>query len=174
MEKTPSRLNYAQGIAEKRSPTYKDLGKLIKPLPLETPVVLELKPGSQIQVTLLDANHCVGAVMFLVEGDGKSVLYTGDIRSEPWWVNAVARNPCIIEYSSGLKHLDCLYLDTSNLEDYHLQTKAKGLQELLEKVAQYPDNTVFHFQAWTYGYCAPISPFHLIPSAGRLTTSSQI
>lgn len=123
----------------------------MKPLPLETPVVLELKPGHQIQVTLLDANHCVGAVMFLVEGDGKAILYTGDIRSEPWWVNAIARNPCMIEYSSGLKYLDCIYLDTSVLDDYPLQTKAEGLRELLAKVAQYPNDTIFHVQAWTYG-----------------------
>ncbi|RYP93099.1 hypothetical protein DL770_000756 [Monosporascus sp. CRB-9-2] len=152
LEKIPSRLNYAQGITEKRNPTYKELEKLVKPLPLETPVVLKLKPGLRIQVTLLDANHCVGAVMFLVEGDGKAVLYTGDIRSEPWWVNAIARNPCILEYSSGFRSLDCIYLDTSVLDDYHIQTKAEGLQELLEKVAQYPDDTIFHFQAWTYGY----------------------
>ncbi|RYO92940.1 hypothetical protein DL763_004524 [Monosporascus cannonballus] len=152
LEKIPSRLNYAQGITEKRNPTYKELEKIVKPLPLETPVVLELKPGLNIQVTLLDANHCVGAVMFLVEGDGKAVLYTGDIRSESWWVNTIARNPCTVEYSSGLRSLDCIYLDTSVLDDYHIQTKAEGLRELLEKVAQYPDDTIFHFQAWTYGY----------------------
>lgn len=35
-----------------------------KPLPLDTPVMLELEPGNQIQVTLFDANHCPGAVMF--------------------------------------------------------------------------------------------------------------
>ena len=151
LEKTPSRLNYAQGITERRSPTYKELAKIVKALPLETSVIIELKPGLRIQVTLLDANHCVGAVMFLVEGDGKAILYTGDIRSEPWWVNTIARNPSIIEYASGLKRLDCIYLDTSMLDDYHLQSKAKGVQELLEKVAQYPDNTTFHFQAWTYG-----------------------
>ncbi|RYP11225.1 hypothetical protein DL764_000181 [Monosporascus ibericus] len=150
--KLPSRLNYARGITEKHNPTYKELEKIVKPLPLETPVVLKLKPGFQIQVTLLDANHCVGAVMFLVEGDGKAVLYTGDIRSEPWWVNAISRNPCILEYSSGLRSLDCIYLDTSVLDDFHIQTKAEGLRELLEKVAQYPDDTIFHFQARTYGY----------------------
>lgn len=35
-----------------------------KPLPLETPTVLELEPGNQLQVTLFDANHCPGSVMF--------------------------------------------------------------------------------------------------------------
>ncbi len=132
----------------------------MKPLPLETPVVVELKPGSNIQVTLLDANHCVGAVMFLIEGDGKAILYTGDIRSEPWWVNAIARNPCILEYSSGLKRLDCIYLDTSIVDDYHLQTKDEGLCELLIKVTQYPDDTIFHVQAWTYGL-SETNPFRI-------------
>jgi len=35
-----------------------------KPLPLETPTMIELEPGENIQVTLFDANHCPGAVMF--------------------------------------------------------------------------------------------------------------
>jgi DNA cross-link repair 1C protein len=38
------------------------------------------------------------------------------------------------------------------LSDYALQTRAEGLKELLGKVAQYPDDSVFYMQAWTYGY----------------------
>lgn len=132
--------------------TYRRLDKVLKPIPLDTPTEIELEPSKIIQVTLLDANHCSGSVMFLIEGDGKAVLYTGDIRSEPWWVNYVARNPSLIEYSMGLRTLDRIYLDTSMLDDFPLQTKAEGLHELLEKVARYPKDTVFHMQAWTYGY----------------------
>ncbi|KAI2464736.1 Metallo-hydrolase/oxidoreductase [Annulohypoxylon bovei var. microspora] len=153
LEKYPCRLNYAKGIFEDpRMQTYKHLAKVLKPIPLDTPTEVELEPGKSIQVTLLDANHCAGAVMFLIEGNAKAILYTGDIRSEPWWVNSIARNPSIIEYSSRLKTLDRIYLDTSMLDNFPLQTKAEGLSELLEKIARYPKDTVFCMQAWTYGY----------------------
>lgn len=88
----------------------------------------------------------------MIEGNDKAILYTGDIRSEPWWVNSLARNPSIVQYASGLKTLDRIYLDTSMLNDDILQTKAEGLAELLEKVSKYPDDTMFCLQAWTYGY----------------------
>uniref|UniRef100_A0A0L0N3R6 Protein artemis n=1 Tax=Tolypocladium ophioglossoides (strain CBS 100239) TaxID=1163406 RepID=A0A0L0N3R6_TOLOC len=152
LERYPCRINYAQGILEARQQTYKHLGKVLKPLPLETPTIIELQPGHHIQVTLFDANHCPGAVMFLIEGDGKAVLYTGDIRSEPWFVTTLARNPILIEYTCGLKTLDKIYLDTSFISNVPFQTKADGIAELLRKVSKYPNDTVFHIQAWTYGY----------------------
>lgn len=83
LERYPCRINYANGVLEARVQRYRHLKKLLvggtrlaagrvyadihivqKPLPLETPTVLELEPGNQIQVTLFDANHCPGAVMF--------------------------------------------------------------------------------------------------------------
>lgn len=88
----------------------------------------------------------------MIENDNKAVLYTGDIRSEPWFVNALTRNPFLIEYCSGLKKLDCIYLDTSNTNPVEFPTKADGLKELLQKVSKYPPDTVFHFTAWTFGY----------------------
>lgn len=90
--------------------------------------------------------------IIVIESDNKAILYTGDIRSEPWFVNAISRNPNLVEYTSGLKTLDKIYLDTSFTEDVPFQTKAQGIAELLRKVAKYPSDTVFHFQAWTYGY----------------------
>lgn len=152
LERYPCRINFAKGILESRTQTFKNLKSILKPIPLDTPTKLELAPNHFIQVTLLDANHCPGAVMFLIEGDGKAVLYTGDIRSEPWFVNALARNPSVLEYAAGIKTLDKIYLDTSFIENVPFQTKAEGISELLRKVAQYPKETIFHFQAWTYGY----------------------
>jgi hypothetical protein len=58
----------------------------------------------------------------------------------------------LIEYTSGLKKLDCIYLDTSNTEPRIFPPKADGLKELLGKVSKYPPDTVFHFTSWTYGY----------------------
>ncbi|KAI0420867.1 artemis protein [Xylaria grammica] len=153
LEKSSVRLNYAKGILEDpRRQTYKHLEKRLKPIPLDTPTTIQLSPGCTIQVTLLDANHCVGAVMFLFEGSGKAVLYTGDIRCEPRFVTAITQNPNMIEYSLGSRTLDRIYLDTSVLDDFPLPTKAEGLSELLEKLRKYPQDTIFHFQSWTYGY----------------------
>ncbi|KAF3761732.1 hypothetical protein M406DRAFT_49934 [Cryphonectria parasitica EP155] len=152
LQRYSSRINFHQGRLEKEEITYKHQKRRLKSLPLDTPTEIELEPGNIICVTLFDANHCPGAVMFLFEGNGKAVVYTGDIRSEPWHVNAIGRSPCMVEYSSGLKSLDRVYLDTSFTEDLVFQTKAEGLRELIEKVAQYPKTTKFYFSAWTYGY----------------------
>lgn len=130
--------------------------KLAKPLPLDTPTMIELAPGNSIRVTLIDANHCVGAVMFLIEGDGKAILYTGDIRAETWWVNSIVQNPVLAPYALGIHRLDCVYLDTTfatKRAPYRdFPSKADGIKELLEKVISYPDDTVFYFHSWTFGY----------------------
>ena len=150
-------MNFSKGILECRKQTYKPLKNLLKPLPLDTPTQIELSPRNNIQVTLLDANHCIGAVMFLIEGQGRAVLYTGDVRSEPWWINALMRSPFVLPFAAaGPKTLDNIYLDTTfaSKEDVHCEfpTKADGLAELLDKLSDYPPDTIFYFHAWTFGY----------------------
>jgi DNA cross-link repair 1C protein len=156
VEKYPHRVNFSKGIIESRRQHYKHLKSLLKPIPLHTPTEIELGPLKRIRVTLFDANHCPGAVMFLIEGDEKAILYTGDVRSEPWFVNALIRQPVLIPYTFGKTRLDKIYLDTTFSVNERLYTtfpsKAEGLRELLEAVAAWPDDTVFHFKAWTLGY----------------------
>jgi hypothetical protein len=150
-------MNFARGILESRNVTYyKSVRRLAKPLPLDTPTIIELSPENKIRVTLLDANHCVGAVMFLIEGEGKAILYTGDIRAETWWVNSIIQNPVLLPYTCGTRRLDCVYLDTTfatKSEPYReFPSKADGIRELLERVAKYPEGTIFYFHSWTFGY----------------------
>ncbi|KAF2680975.1 hypothetical protein K458DRAFT_344171 [Lentithecium fluviatile CBS 122367] len=157
LEKYHYRVNFARGILESRNVTYdRSMRKLAKPLPLDTPTTLELTPGNKICVTLIDANHCVGAVMFLIEGDGKAVLYTGDIRAEKWWVNSLVQNPVLFPYTHGFRRLDCMYLDTTfatkSMPYRDFPSKADGIKELLDKVQVYPNDTVFYFHSWTFGY----------------------
>lgn len=155
-EKYPHRINFAKGILESRKQHYRHLKTVLRALPLQASTEIELSPKEKIQVTLFDANHCPGAVMFLVEGDGKAVLYTGDVRAEPWWVNSVVQNPVLLPYAYGLKVLDCIYLDTTfaTHEDRYksFPTKAEGLKELMTKTAACPNDSIFYFRAWTLGY----------------------
>ncbi|KAI9040421.1 putative DNA repair protein [Aspergillus affinis] len=127
-----------------------------RPIPLNTPTEIELTPRQSIRVTLFDANHCSGAVMFLIEGNGKAILYTGDIRAETWWVNSLIRHPILIPYTLGNRRLDKIYLDNTFARASHISnvfpSKAEGISELLRKVAPYSDDTTFYFRAWTFGY----------------------
>ena len=156
LEKYPHRMNFAKGILESRKQHYRHLRRVLKPIPMNTPTTIELSPRQQIRVTLFDANHCVGAVIFLIEDEKKAVLYTGDIRSEPWWVESFIRSPYIVRYAKGLKTLDTIYLDTTFASKDEscssFPTKANGIAELLEKVLEYSSHTSFHLHAWTFGY----------------------
>jgi hypothetical protein len=156
MEKYPHRINFSKGILEARKQHYRHLKNILKALPMQTVTEIELGPKSSIRATLFDANHCPGAVMFLIEGDGKAIVYTGDVRAEPWFVNSIVQNPILLPYTCGLKTLDCLYLDTTfatHDEPYRdFPTKAQGLKELLEKINSCPSESIFYFRAWTLGY----------------------
>lgn len=156
LEKYPHRINFARGVLESRKQHYRHLKSVLKAIPLNSPTEIELSPLEKIRVTLFDANHCPGAVMFLIEADRKAILYTGDIRAEPWWVESLVRNPVLLPYSTGLRRLDRMYLDTTfAVKDDLYQTfpsKAEGIYELLEKAGQYPPETLFYLNAWTTGY----------------------
>jgi DNA cross-link repair 1C protein len=156
VEKYPHRMNFMRGVLESRMLHYRHLKFILKAIPLDCPTEIELGPLNKIRVTLFDANHCPGAVMFLIEAEGKAVLYTGDIRAEPWWINSLARSPIMLPYTTGLRRLDRMYLDTTfAVKDDLFQifpSKAEGIQELLEKASRYPLDTVFYLSAWTAGY----------------------
>ncbi|TFK50772.1 hypothetical protein OE88DRAFT_1659830 [Heliocybe sulcata] len=77
---------------------YQGSRDLLKAIPLHTPTVIELSNDEQVTVTLFDANHCPGAVMFLIEGPKGNILHTGDLRAESWFIESLIRNPFIQRY----------------------------------------------------------------------------
>ena len=86
---------------------------------LNTPTRVDLSAEEAVVITLLDANHCPGAVMqvlisifiynqrhlllsrFLIEGPKGAVLHTGDFRAEPWFLESLTRNPFLQQYLSS-------------------------------------------------------------------------
>lgn len=71
--------------------------------------------STTLTISLIDSNHCAGSVMFLLESHDKSVLITGDIRAESWWVDQLPRLDLLIPYTSGVKKLDMIYLVGHNI-----------------------------------------------------------
>ncbi|GAA6052948.1 hypothetical protein JCM3770_006749 [Rhodotorula araucariae] len=137
----------------------------IKEIPLNTRSELTGPDGITVTVTALDANHCPGSCMFLIEGKvagvHRAVLVTGDVRIEPWWLDALKHNPLVAPYlpandagrRSVPSRLDCLYIDTSNvLLDEELVTKDDAVAAVIDLMAQYPPDTRFFLNAWTWGY----------------------
>ena len=86
--------------------------KYLHPLPMHTKTVIDAN-GRPISVTLLDANHCPGAVMFLFEPpNGKKILHVGDFR---WSREVMLDQPQLKQFwqgSNGMR-LDDIYLDTT-------------------------------------------------------------
>lgn len=126
---------------------------LQKVLPLNTPTLVEISGNQSVTITLIDANHMPGSVMyaclphihmypqliptrFLIEGNQGAVLHTGDIRAEPWFLDSLRHNPFLQPYLSvpgatpGVyKTLKAIYLDTAcvmNIED--VPTKVSQLR----------------------------------------------
>jgi len=112
---------------------------LQKTLPLHTPTKMDLSGDEAVTITLLDANHCPGAVMqvllktiteivlihchrFLIEGQRGAILHTGDFRAERWFLDSIVRNPFLQPYlypgpdsgpSAISRTLEAIYLDTA-------------------------------------------------------------
>jgi len=97
-----ARINDANGFGSgKIDRTYKNLLPcgpeekcLLKPLKLHAPEVITLNTPDldKCRITLIPANHCPGSVMFLIQMWNINVLYTGDIRAEPWWVDSLKKD----------------------------------------------------------------------------------
>lgn len=86
-------------------------------------------------VTLMDANHCPGSVMFLFEGYFGTILYTGDFRYTP----SMLKEPAL---AVG-KQIDTLYLDNTNCNPaLVLPSRQEAAHQIVELIRKHPQHTV--------------------------------
>ncbi|XP_004689547.1 PREDICTED: 5' exonuclease Apollo [Condylura cristata] len=86
-------------------------------------------------VTLLDANHCPGAVMFLFEGYFGNILYTGDFRYTP----SMLKEPVL---RVG-KQIHTLYLDNTNCNPaLVLPSQQEAARQIIELIRKHPQHHI--------------------------------
>ena len=115
--------------------------KYLHALPMNRSVSINTFRGISVTVTLVDANHCPGAVMMLFEVGGRSILHVGDFR----WNSDVMLKPLESPLRSfcgamgGTGRLDELFLDTTYCNPkYALPSQ----QEAIEAAVEYAERQV--------------------------------
>ena len=90
--------------------------------------VIKLDPSEKetMTVSLIDANHCPGAVMFLFQGYFGNVLYTGDFRYTP---DMFVETPL-----SSLPPIDTLYLDNTYCTPTSNFPTRKEAKDMMSKI----------------------------------------
>jgi len=131
--------------------------KYLHPLPMNIPTIVESR-GKPITVTLLDANHCPGAVMFLFQVGKRQILHVGDFR---WDRDSMLQTGSPLrDFATGKLVLDELYLDTTYCDPkYTLPTQAATVDAIqtvfrkeLERCSSNKTAKTLHlFGAYTIG-----------------------
>ncbi|XP_069689365.1 uncharacterized protein [Periplaneta americana] len=110
----------------------------LKPLIIGRSYIIKLPRNGEMSVTLIDANHCPGSVMFLFQGFFGTMLYTGDFRYDP----VMLENQALTQVLRN-KLLDDLFVDnTYAAEKCKIPSRSKATQEIFEIIRKHPDHVV--------------------------------
>ncbi|KAG0716148.1 5' exonuclease Apollo [Chionoecetes opilio] len=94
--------------------------------------------NSTITVSVLDANHVPGAVMFLFQGYFGNILHCGDMR----WHPDMLEDPVLRDVVRQ-KALDVLYLDNTYSAPYcKFPSREDAKQQIFEIIDAYPDHEI--------------------------------
>ncbi|TRY70339.1 hypothetical protein TCAL_10022 [Tigriopus californicus] len=96
--------------------------QFIRALPMNEPIIIE-----NVEVTLLDANHCPGAVMFLYKFvNGTAILHCGDFRATPHM------EECPALWNNSI---DKVFLDTTYCKpEYDFPSQSDVIQATIDLV----------------------------------------
>jgi DNA cross-link repair 1A protein len=129
--------------------------KYLHPLGMLTQTIIE-SHGKPVSVTLIDANHCPGAVMFLFEVGKRRILHVGDFR---WDRDLMMKCAPLRAFSTMQVRLDDLFLDTTYCDErYTLPTQAEAIRATIEiaekeweRSKRRGQRALFLFGAYTIG-----------------------
>ncbi|XP_064632425.1 5' exonuclease Apollo-like [Lineus longissimus] len=98
-------------------------------------IPLDVTSKETMTVSVIDANHCPGSVMFLFEGYFGNILYTGDFRYHPdMFVDSVL---------SQKQNIDILFLDNTYCDPRCVfPTQDAAIKEALDVIKFHPDHKV--------------------------------
>lgn len=112
-------------------------------LELDVPhwIVLNPRTGQGINVTLMDANHCIGSVMFLFQSvETRNILFTGDFRFLP----EMLLHPALRDSSGKLIEIEHLYLDNTFAKpEFQFPTQEVCKEMLARAIEENPNFDVF-------------------------------
>ncbi|XP_077577318.1 5' exonuclease Apollo [Stigmatopora nigra] len=111
--------------------------KWIHPLEVGDSYLLPLDDigKENLTVTLFDANHCPGAVMFLFQGYFGTILYTGDFRYSP----SLLHELCLATKAN----IDVLYLDNTNCDpNRSIPPREDATKQIKDIIHEHPDHNV--------------------------------
>ena len=110
--------------------------ELVVGLPLDEPMTINLDEiGEEMMtVTLIDANHCPGSVMFVFEGYFGRILYTGDFRfCERFLTHSATKG----------KKFDVLYLDNTYCDPKcAFPSRSSATMTIMEIIRNHPQHKV--------------------------------
>ena len=129
-------------LAPKLIPNLTTTEKLFVPLELDTPHLIPLGDSDndpKVRVTLIDANHVPGAVMFVFRGYFGNILYTGDFR----YCESMLNNPSLNQLERW-EDIDKLYLDnTYFFSKCTFATRSEVVKKLISFLRQHESYHVY-------------------------------
>ena len=109
---------------------------LVTGLPLDEHIIISLdEQGHEtMSVTLIDANHCPGSVMFIFEGYFGKILYTGDFRH----CERIATHSAINRRVFDVLYLDNTYCDPNCI----FPSRTEATIKILEIIRRHSEHNV--------------------------------
>lgn len=153
-------------LLESTGKIHQNIMNSIKILPVSETHTLFLSHSNEfIDVCLIPVYHCIGSTMFLIKTNedrngsnmiSRSILYTGDIRLEPFVIEQLKQDTHLSAYVTNCdKILNCIYLDTTfAYREYNIDIppNSQNIQYLINLIELYPERMKFYLSDTITGF----------------------